>query len=986
MMDNIRKKQFSSLEELVQLTSKDKSKQKVIVLSSPDKAERFFEEFKGSINCFHIPHFETLPYDFFSPSKRIINERITAFTSLKEQNSFTVVTSIQALIDLCPPKESLFYVESLELNKPLNRAKLIKELLSAGYQKTDLVQELGQFATRGQVIDVFACGNNLPIRIEEFDNKIISLRTFNPRNQSTVKKISSISMLPPNEFMFGKEGVNRFKKNWRLRFEEDEENCEIFSSLSKQQDTEGGEIYSRLFCDEPTYLFNYLNDNRSFYIEDSWIESLTSFYELIYSRYENYRFDNTRPLLSPDEIYLNKNYIINVINKDLSASFSLDFLPKKETKKENKSSITPNNKILNDYLPQIGDKVVHLHHGIGIFNGLKQIKANNVINECLEIEYLNKSKVYVPINDIGKINKFYGPEDTKINQLGSKKWKKKKNEALKRTFDVAAELLEIKARRNTKQGFFYKNPDKEYDQFKKLFPYQETPDQLKTIKEVEEDLNSIKLTDRLICGEVGFGKTEIALRASFIAAYNSKQVCLLVPTTLLAQQHYDTFIERFKDFPIKIAKLSRDLTKKQKDLISRDLKSGAIDIIIGTHAIFQKENVFNDLGLLIIDEEHRFGVKQKEKIVSMKEDVEILSLSATPIPRSMNLSLAKLKDLSIISTPPNNRISVKTFIHSYNENLIKEAIQRELLRGGQIYYLCNDLKVVEDRKQRLELSFSEQNIEIVHGQLKSKDIEKRMINFLENKTQILVCSTIIESGIDISNANTLIVENADMLGLAQLHQLRGRVGRGKKQAFAYFLRSKTLKNKSKSNKRLKALKDSNSLSAGFLLAMKDLEIRGAGEILGSNQSGITESIGIDLYLKLLNRATDFIERGVLDFEYLDRTEVEIDLGRSSYIPEEYITEINIRLIFYNKIATTDNLRDLKKIKIEMIDRFGLFPDELRSLFLEAEIRICSSENLQSVTFKDQKVLIKSLNKVETINLEKFTKLDDKVNFLIENNL
>ena len=630
--------------------------------------------------------------------------------------------------------------------------------------------------------------------------------------------------------------------------------------------------------------------------------------------------------------------------------------------------------------------MVHLQHGIGIFNGLKQIKANNVVNECLEIEYLNESKVFVPINDISKVNKFHGPEDTKINQLGSKRWKKRKSEALKRTFDVAAELLEIKARRNSKEGFSYQYPVKEYDEFKSLFPYQETPDQIKTIEEVERDLNSKLLTDRLICGEVGFGKTEVALRASFIAAYNSKQVCLLVPTTLLAQQHYETFIERFKDFPIKIAKLSRDLSKKQRDLVIKDLKSGNIDIIIGTHALIQKQNEFKDLGLLIIDEEHRFGVKQKEKIVSMKEDVEILSLSATPIPRSMNLSLAKLKDLSIISTPPSNRISVKTFVHSYNENLITEMCIRDRLRGGQIYYLCNDLKVIEDRKQRLEENFPKQKVEIIHGQLKSRDIEERMINFLENKTQILVCSTIIESGIDISNANTLIVEDADMLGLAQLHQLRGRVGRGKKQAFAYFLRSKQIKHKSKSNKRLKALKDSNSLSAGFLLAMKDLEIRGAGEILGSNQSGICESIGIDLYLKLLNRATDFIERGVLDFEYLDRSEVEVDLGRSSYIPEEYVSEINIRLIFYNKIATATTLKDLKDIKIEMIDRFGLFPDELRSLFLEAEIRISSPENLKSVTFKDQKVMLKRSDKVETINLERFTKLDDKVNFLIENNL
>jgi len=470
-------------------------------------------------------------------------------------------------------------------------------------------------------------------------------------------------------------------------------------------------------------------------------------------------------------------------------------------------------------------------------------------------------------------------------------------------------------------------------------------------------MKAVRPMDRLICGEVGFGKTEVAMRAAFVSAMNSKQTCILVPTTLLASQHFSSFDERFKDTGINISLLSRNVSQRDKENLLEELKNGEIDIIIGTHALIQGHIIFKDLGLLIIDEEHRFGVRQKEKIKSMKDEVEILSLSATPIPRSLNFALSELKDLSIIATAPDDRLPVKTFTYSFNENLIHEAIQRESLRGGQIYYLCNDLTLIEDRKQRLKDKFEELTIEIVHGQLKPKTIEEIMLRFNSGNIDVLVCSTIIESGIDVSNANTLIVEDADRFGLSQLHQLRGRVGRSEKQAYAYFLRSRNIVNKKNADKRFEALMSADSLSAGFLLALKDLEIRGAGEILGSNQSGVFESIGLELYTRMIKKASEFIKSGELDFHALDEIP-EININQNSFIPENYLPDINVRLLMYNKVALAETPDDLKNIQIEMINRFGLLPDELKNFFLQAELKLVAENNsIKKINFIKNKINI-----------------------------
>jgi transcription-repair coupling factor (superfamily II helicase) len=417
-----------------------------------------------------------------------------------------------------------------------------------------------------------------------------------------------------------------------------------------------------------------------------------------------------------------------------------------------------------------------------------------------------------------------------------------------------------------------------------------------------------------------------------------------------------------------------------------ELESGTIDILIGTHAVIQDSVKFNDLGLLIIDEEHRFGVRQKEKIKLLKEEVDILSLSATPIPRSLNFALAELKDFSIIATAPSNRLAVRTFVYKYNQNLINEAIQRELMRSGQAYYLCNDLRLVNDRKARIEEAFPDLRVEIVHGKLKASEIENTMIKFNNGDIDVLVCSTIIESGIDVSNANTLIVEQADRLGLAQLHQLRGRVGRGDKQAYSYFLKSNFLVNQKAAESRLEALVDTDSLAAGFLLSLKDLEIRGAGEILGSNQSGVFDSIGLDLYSRLLKKATDYIKKGVLNFEELDKSP-EINLGMSSFIPDDYLPDLNQRLLMYNRIASSNSKDELQELKIEMINRFGLFPDELRNLFLQNDLKLMALENsVSKVNVKKGKIDIfynGSAQSTTIINPDKLEQRIETINSVIQ---
>ena len=957
--------------------------QKVIITSNPLLAESTYQELeKRHPKVSLFPHTETLPYDFFSPSKHIKNLRMQALSGLLADKTNILIISIQALMSPCPDKAHLLPFELLETNKNIDRKNLISGLQNSGYERKDIVKEVGEFALRGSIIDIYATGYDEPIRIEINESKIESLRTFDPTSQITTQKINSFSAIPPYEYALNQKGINLFKKNWRNCFDTYEEDSDVFKSIAKGKAEEGSEIYLPLFFLGKTSVINYLDKFDTVLLDKNVLKEIKDYELLINERYEEYRYDITRPLLKPSELFLTKNEFKSFLkDREVTNITFKDFNSKKITKAKIKS-IQPK-KEYNHQIPEIDDRVVHLFHGIGIFKGLKNIKTKSTSNECLEIEYRNNSKVFVPIDSMHLVSKYFGPEEINIDELGSKKWERKKTLAIKKTFDTAAELLKTQAKRNLRKGKKYQIPKNEYFEFCREFQFIETQDQKNTILEIEKDLQDSIPMDRLVCGEVGFGKTEVAMRASFISAFNNSQTCILVPTTVLAQQHYESFLKRFSNSPINIQKLSRDITvRKRKEILSH-LKDGHIDIIIGTHALLQGSIEFQDLGLLIIDEEHRFGVRQKEKIKKLKEDVNILYLSATPIPRSLNFALAELKDLSIIATAPENRLSVRTFIYPFNEHLIKESIQRELLRNGQVYYLCNDLRLIQDRKTRIEDLFPSHNVDFIHGKLKGSEIEEKMLLFQNGQINILVCSTIIESGLDIANANTLIVEEADRLGLSQLHQLRGRVGRGKKQAYAYFLKSNRILKRKKADKRLKALKDSDSLSAGFLLSLKDLEARGAGEILGENQSGIMESIGIDLYLRLVNRATNQIQKGEIESFILEK-DIEVNLNTSTYIPEDYLPDINQRLIMYNRISSAISLEELKDIQIEMINRFGLFPKELKALFFESELTLIATEkNVNEIKIKKEDIEINFLDSTKDKVFKKGVDFKDNIKKIYE---
>ncbi len=590
----------------------------------------------------------------------------------------------------------------------------------------------------------------------------------------------------------------------------------------------------------------------------------------------------------------------------------------------------------------IGDAVVHIDHGVGKYLGLQTLSTEGQTNEFLAIEYQDSAKLYVPVSSLQLISRFSGNPDAPapLDRLGSDSWQKAKRKAAEKIHDVAAELLNIYARREAKPGYAFPEPDDAYYQFSAAFPFEETPDQEIAIDNVISDMILPKAMDRLICGDVGFGKTEVAMRAAFLAVQGNKQVAILVPTTLLAQQHFDTFSDRFADWPVAIDVMSRFRTKKEQDAVKDRCKAGLLDILIGTHSLIQDSLSFKNLGLLIIDEEHRFGVKQKDKLKSLRSEVDILTLTATPIPRTLNMAMSGMRDLSIISTPPAKRLSINTFVRQSQEGLIREAIQRELLRGGQVYYLHNEVKTIQNTAKKIIELVPEARIAIGHGQMRERELERVMSDFYHKRSNVLVCTTIIETGIDIPSANTIIIDRADKFGLAQIHQLRGRVGRSHHQAYAWLLTPHRKAMTADSIKRLEAISNADQLGSGFILATHDLEIRGAGEILGDEQTGQIQKIGFTLFMEMLDRAVGAIRAGKtpnLDKPLKEGTEINLHIP--ALIPEDYLPDVHNRLILYKRISNAETRDDLRELQVEMIDRFGLLPEPTRSLFRITELKL-----------------------------------------------
>lgn len=590
----------------------------------------------------------------------------------------------------------------------------------------------------------------------------------------------------------------------------------------------------------------------------------------------------------------------------------------------------------------IGAPVVHIDYGIGRYLGLTHLTLSGQEGEFVTLEYAGGDKLYVPVTSLHLISRYSGVdlEHAPLHRLGTDHWQKVKRKVLEQTRDVAAELLEIYAKREAKPGYAFKKPEQEYAAFAAEFPFEETIDQQKAISEVIQDLTNSKPMDRVICGDVGFGKTEVAMRAAFVAVNNGKQVAILVPTTLLAQQHFQTFSDRFANFPIKVDMLSRFRTKKEQESIVERVASGQIDILIGTHKILQESLKFKSLGLMIIDEEHRFGVRQKEAFKALRAEVDILTLTATPIPRTLNMAMSRMRDLSIIATPPARRLSIKTFVREKSPELIQEAILRELHRGGQVYYLHNEVETIENVTKTLEKLLPQARIHYAHGQMRERELEQVMSDFYHHRFNVLVCTTIIETGIDIPTANTIIIERADKLGLAQLHQLRGRVGRSHHQAYAFCLTPTVKQMSSDAKKRLEALESLEELGSGFTLATHDLEIRGAGELLGEEQSGNIQSVGFPLFMELLEQAVKLLREGkTLNFDAPLKKQVEIDLQLPAIIPESYLPDVHSRLVLYKRIASARSESAIDDLKSEMIDRFGPLPFQTQFLFKVTALRL-----------------------------------------------
>lgn len=656
-----------------------------------------------------------------------------------------------------------------------------------------------------------------------------------------------------------------------------------------------------------------------------------------------------------------------IIDGDLQSGFELPLLKlaviteeelfKKRVKKQPRKQKMTNAERIKSYSElQAGDYVVHVNHGIGKYLGIETLTINGVHKDYLNLHYQGSDKLYVPVDQIDLVQKYVGSEgkEPKLYKLGGSDWKRVKKKVETSVQDIADDLIKLYAEREASKGYAF-SPDHEMQrEFEAAFPYQETEDQLRSINEIKKDMERERPMDRLLCGDVGYGKTEVAIRAAFKAIADSKQVALLVPTTILAQQHFETIQERFQDYPISIGLLSRFRTRKEINQTIKGLKNGSIDLVIGTHRLLSKDIVYKDLGLLIIDEEQRFGVTHKEKIKQMKANVDVLTLTATPIPRTLHMSMLGVRDLSVIETPPENRFPVQTYVVEYNNSLVKEAIEREMARGGQVYFLYNRVEDIERKADELSMLVPDAKIAYAHGRMTENELESVMLNFLDGQTDVLVSTTIIETGVDIPNVNTLIVFDGDKMGLSQLYQLRGRVGRSNRVAYAYFTYRKDKVLTEVAEKRLQAIKEFTELGSGFKIAMRDLTIRGAGNLLGAQQHGFIDSVGFDLYSQMLKEA---IEERKGDTVSKDLFETEIDLDVDAYIPESYIADGKQKIDMYKRFRSISSEEDANELKDEMIDRFGEYPKEVECLFAISEMKIyAKKERIEAI--KQEKDSIK----------------------------
>ena len=1014
---------------------------------------------QADIPIIHLPDWETLPYDSFSPHEDITSERLKALSQLGDLNRGLLILPIQTLAHRLPPREHLdgqrFILntgDQFDLHAERRRLEV------SGYHAVDTVREHGEFAVRGAILDVFPMGSEQPLRVELFDKEIESLRAFDPDTQRTITKVDSVTLLPAREIPLTETGIATFRQNWHETFDGNPRDSSIYQDVSSGLAPPGVEYYAPLFFNQMATLFEYLPADTQTVRVGALHQALEQFWTDVRVRFENLRHDRRKPLLSPEKLFVRTEELFADLNRfssieikepdsthprirplpDVTFDAKADqpatrlkalidnikavcFVAESAGRREALSellarhgmrpetverfsdfqpathkavitlglldqgiivdqfAIVPESQLFGRRVPQrrrrrqheiatdlivrdlseieIGDPIVHIDHGVGHYKGLETIDLGEDINEFVTVEYQGDAKLYIPVTNLGVLSRYAGgdPDLVPAHKLGTDRWRRAKQKAAEEIRDKAAELLDIYARRAAKEGYAHQIDESQVNQFADGFPFELTPDQETSIDAVLADLKAPRPMDRLVCGDVGFGKTEVAMRAAFASVSSGKQVCVLVPTTLLAQQHFESFRDRFADWPVTIEVLSRFKTAKETGAIIDRANNGQVDIVVGTHKLLSSQLRLPKLSLLIIDEEHRFGVAQKERLKKYRANVDVLTLTATPIPRTLNLSMAGIRDLSVIATPPARRLSVKTFIKQKDDSLVKEAILRELLRGGQVYYLHNEVKSIERTADDVRQLVPEARVIVAHGQMRERELEDVMADFYHKKYNVLVCSTIIETGIDIPSANTILIERADQFGLAQLHQLRGRVGRSHHQAYAYLLTPNPRSMTADAVRRLEAIEAASDLGAGFQLATHDLEIRGAGELLGEDQSGNMQTIGFSLYMEMLDEAVTAVREGrTPDFDQTESAHAEVDLKIPALIPAGYLNDVPLRLELYKRISSATSEELLSDIEIEMIDRFGLLPPQVKNLFQQAKVRlIAESLGIKQITVGPQ---------------------------------
>ncbi|MBW8002329.1 MAG: transcription-repair coupling factor [Planctomycetes bacterium] len=956
--------------------------------------------------------------DIADATDEIRSERIkVALKLLAGTENLIIPTSVQALCQPIPKPNTLKHASlKLNVNQDIKPDTIIEWLVDNSFESVDRIDLPGQFARRGGIVDIYAplvneiitdekenAQSEQPFRIEFFADTIESIRQINLDNNLSTNQIRSIDIISSvcgTEQKDRELFVNILPENTIIALEEPtdiEEVAKIF--LERIEDSKNLYTYSDIFSAMQKFPQLHISRFAAVKDEDSLkvnIKSIQHYQQKTTSLWATHKAALEQLILDAKQgkkvfLYCERSAeisrvteIIEQINKKIPANFNLvlGFINQGFIIDSINTIIISHHELFGQFalrrrqrptrasLPvdtladlQLGDYVVHISYGIGKFLGIQTIKEKGGTSEFLTIEYADKTKIHVSTTNIALIQKYIGtsPKRPTLSKIGSKKWQKQKQKVAESVRDLANELLQVQAKRKTMEGIAFQKDSNYLTEFEESFPYQETPDQITAIQQIKTDMHQPIAMDRLLCGDVGYGKTELAMRAAFKAVENQKQVAILVPTTVLSVQHQRTFSERFADFPISIETLNRFKTKKQASEIIKKTKKGTVDILIGTHRLLSKDVGFKNLGLLIIDEEQRFGVEHKEKLKRMRINVDILTMTATPIPRTLHMALLGLRDISSLQTPPLDRRSIVTSVTAYNAEMLKKAIHRELNRQGQVFYLHNRVKTIDKKAFEIQKLVPDAKIDIAHGQMKKRQLEKAMIDFVIGNTDVLVCTTIIESGLDIPNANTIFIDNADRFGLAELHQLRGRVGRYKHRAYAYMLLPKNRSITPIAARRLKAIEEYSHLGAGFRIALRDLEIRGAGNILGAAQSGHIQLVGYQMYCEMLADAV----RKLKGQPTQSIPTTNLDLGFAVYVPKNYIANDRQRMDVYRKIAVAKNDHDLDQLKKELSDVYGAMPDEVEVLLELAMLRILASKHGIKSILTSKNTLIFTFEKENT---------------------